>query len=207
VLAIVSSPEILADRINLECKKQNRPELTKQIFNNSDDIAHAVMAGRLDALIDDATASSYFEKTSGHKLVVVPGIYDVAPEGRAIKKGDVATEKMMLSALGELVKNGTYQKILARYGMEKYGIEPYLADKMSAIHRRRSWSTGRRPRRRGSARMRCSSAWGCRTRPRPIRANCRVGSSNAWHRAGAGDESEGHPVRRIDVGARSGTGR
>lgn len=128
-----STSEILADRINAICKEKGMPELTKSIFNTTNDISQAVLSGRIDALIDDATVSSYYEKTSGGKLVVVPGIYDVVPEGMAIKKGDTATANMMLAVLKELVKNGTYNAILSKYGMEKYGIDPYLVDSMSAI--------------------------------------------------------------------------
>jgi polar amino acid transport system substrate-binding protein len=72
--------------------------------------------------------------TSNNKLVVVPGLYEVAPLGLAIDKGDTATEQMMLAALEAMFKDGTYQKTLDKYGMGAYGIkEPYIVDSVDKI--------------------------------------------------------------------------
>ena len=84
--------------------------------------------------MDDATASSYFERTSGGKLVVLPQLYEVAPLGLAVAKGDKATEDMMLAALAELFTDGGYQRVLDKYGMGKYAIKaPYLVDAMDKL--------------------------------------------------------------------------
>ncbi len=72
--------------------------------------------------------------TSGGKLVVLPTLYDVAPLGMAIAKGDAATQTMMVEALSALFKNGDYQKVLDKYGMGKYAIKaPYLVDGMDKL--------------------------------------------------------------------------
>ena len=94
----------------------------------------AVLSDRVDARMDDATASSYFEVTSKGQLVVLPTLDDVAPLGMAIAKDDKGTADMMVAALSELFKNGTYQPILEKYGMGKYAIkEPYFVDSMDAL--------------------------------------------------------------------------
>ena len=113
----------LADRLSEECKGKNLPEIKKSVFPEGKDIIQAVLSDRIDARLDDATASGYFEVTSKGQLVVVPGLYDVAPLGIAIPKGDVETASMLEGAINTLIENGTYKAIMAKYGMTSAMIE------------------------------------------------------------------------------------
>lgn len=129
-----TASDFLLDKLNDECKAANLPAIEKSVFNASTDMVQAVLSDRIDARLDDATASSYFEVTSGGKLVVLPTLYDVAPLGLAVAKGDKATQEMMVAALAEMFKDGSYQKVLDKYGMGKYAIkEPYLVDSMDKL--------------------------------------------------------------------------
>jgi polar amino acid transport system substrate-binding protein len=131
-----TASDFLVDKLEGDCKTAKLPEIQKSVFSASTDIVQAVLSGRVDARIDDATASSYFEVTSKGKLVVLPTIYDVAPLGLAVAKGDAATEAMMVAALSELFKNGDYQKTLDKYGMGKYAIhQPYVVDAMDKLRK------------------------------------------------------------------------
>lgn len=128
--------DFLVDKLDAECKAANLGPIQKSVFNASTDTIQAVLSGRIDARLDDATASSYFEVTSNGKQVVLPELYEVAPLGMAVAKGDAATQAMMIAALSELFKNGTYQKVLDKYGMGKYAIqEPYLVDSMDKVRK------------------------------------------------------------------------
>ena len=129
-----SASDFLVDKLNADCGSAGLKPIAKSVFNDSQDIIQAVLSGRIDARLDDATASSYFETTSGGKLVVLPTLYEVAPLGLAVAKGDAATTEMMRAALAELFKNGTYQRVLDKYGMGKYAIkEPYVVSKMGDL--------------------------------------------------------------------------
>lgn len=131
-----SASDFLVDKLDADCKTAGLPPIAKSVFNASTDIVQAVLSGRIDARIDDATASSYFEVTSGGKLVVLPTLYDVAPLGLAIAKDDAPTQAMMVAALDEMFKSGAYQKILDKYGMGKYAIkEPYFVDSMDKLRK------------------------------------------------------------------------
>jgi polar amino acid transport system substrate-binding protein len=131
-----SASDFLIDKLDADCKTAGLSPIAKSVFNASTDIVQAVLSGRIDARIDDATASSYFEVTSGGKLVVLPTLYDVAPLGLAIAKGDAPTQAMMVAALAEMFKSGAYQKILDKYGMGKYAIkEPYFVDSMDKLRK------------------------------------------------------------------------
>lgn len=133
-LAAGTLADFIADRINEECKNKGLPELTKSVFTSAGDIVNAVLSDRIDARLDDATASSYFEVTSGGQLVVVPGIYDVNAAGIAIAKGDTATAEMLRAAFEEMRASGFYQATLDKYGMGSYAIdEVYIVDSVDKI--------------------------------------------------------------------------
>jgi polar amino acid transport system substrate-binding protein len=129
-----SASDFLVDKLSKECTDKGQKAIEKSVFNSSTDIVQAVLSDRVDARMDDATASSYFEVTSKGQLVVLPTLYDVAPLGLAIAKDDPATAGMMVGALAELFKNGKYQAILNKYGMGSYAIkEPYFVNKMESL--------------------------------------------------------------------------
>ncbi|WPZ12721.1 ABC transporter substrate-binding protein [Nitratireductor rhodophyticola] len=129
-----SASDFLVDKLTVECTEKGLEPIDKSVFNSSTDIIQAVLADRVDARMDDATASSYFEVTSKGQLVVLPTLYDVAPLGLAIAKDDKPTADMMVSALSALFENGTYKSILEKYGMGAYAIkEPYFVGDMEAL--------------------------------------------------------------------------
>lgn len=129
-----SASDFLVDKLSQECTDKGQAAIEKSVFNSSTDIVQAVLSDRVDARMDDATASSYFEVTSKGQLVVLPTLYDVAPLGLAIAKDDPATADMMVSALAELFRNGKYQEILDKYGMGAYAIkEPYFVNSMDSL--------------------------------------------------------------------------
>ncbi|WP_027056168.1 ABC transporter substrate-binding protein [Mesorhizobium erdmanii] len=129
-----SASDFLVDKLTKECTDKGQKPIEKSVFNSSTDIVQAVLSDRVDARMDDATASSYFEVTSKGQLVVLPTLYDVAPLGMAIAKDDKETADMMVAALAELFKNGTYKAILDKYGMGAYAIkEPYFVGTMDAL--------------------------------------------------------------------------
>jgi polar amino acid transport system substrate-binding protein len=126
--------DFLVDKLSKDCTDKGKAAIEKSVFNSSTDIIQAVLSDRVDARMDDATASSYFEVTSKGQLVVLPTLYEVAPLGMAIAKDDPATADMMVSALSELFKNGTYKAILDKYGMGAYAIkEPYFVNDMKSL--------------------------------------------------------------------------
>ncbi|WP_246591379.1 ABC transporter substrate-binding protein [Aminobacter anthyllidis] len=128
--------DFIADRLSGECKEKGLPEIAKSIFPEGKDIIQAALSDRIDARLDDATASGYFEVTSKGQMVVVPGLYDVAPLGIAIPKGDKETGDMLAAGVNELIKNGTYKTIMAKYGMTSAMIEEaYVVDSADKIRK------------------------------------------------------------------------
>ncbi len=129
-----SLADFLVEKLDAECTENGLETVDKSVFNTSSDIVQAVLSGRIDARLDDATASSFFELESKGKLVVLPTLYEVSPLGMAITKDDSATAEMMQSALAAVFENGTYQAVLDKFGMGAYAIkEPYVVGSMDDL--------------------------------------------------------------------------
>lgn len=116
--------DFLVDKLLAECADKGLAALDKKVFPEGKDVIQAALSDRIDGKMDDATASGYFEVTSGGQLVVLPGLYDEAPLGIAVKKGDAETAAMLEAGLNALIADGTYKAI-----MEKYGLNTAMIDK------------------------------------------------------------------------------
>lgn len=107
----------VADQLSKECTAAGLAPLNKQIFPNQTDTIQALLNGRVDARLDDATAAGYYQITTKGKNVVVGEPMDTSPLGLAVRKGDSATEQMLAAAFNALIADGTYKAILDKYGM------------------------------------------------------------------------------------------
>ncbi len=112
-----TAADFTADKLSARCTGAGRKAISKSIYPDQKDIIQAVLTGRAIGRLDDSTASGYYQTSSGGKLVVAPGQYDVLPLGIAVPKGDKETADMMRRALQRLMDDGTYARILDKYGV------------------------------------------------------------------------------------------
>ncbi|CAH2805211.1 MAG: hypothetical protein PPHEINF_5762 [uncultured Paraburkholderia sp.] len=118
-----SAEDFAADQLRARCTKATLKPIRKQILPSQQDCVQAVLTGRADAVFDDQTAASYYEMTSGRKLVVTPSSYYPTPLGVAVAKGDKATAAMLAGALKKLMADGTYARIVQKYNMRQSAIK------------------------------------------------------------------------------------
>jgi polar amino acid transport system substrate-binding protein len=107
----------VADQLNKDCVAAGLSAVKKEIFPDQKDTIQAVLTGRVDARLDDATAAGYYEATTKGKNVIVGEAMDPAPLGLAVRKGDSATAQMLAAAFDVLIADGTYKTVLKKYGM------------------------------------------------------------------------------------------
>ncbi len=87
-------------------------------FEGSDAVYAAVQTGNVDAGVEDYSVISYRIATAKMPLKVFGEKVNVGPYGFAVIKGKNAELiKMFNAGLENIKKNGTYAKILAKYGM------------------------------------------------------------------------------------------
>lgn len=109
--------DFLVDKLVGECAAKGLPALEKKVFLEGKDVIQAALSDRVDGKMDDATASGYFEVTSGGQLVVLPGLYDESPLGIAVKKGDSGTAQMLEAGLNAMIADGSYKAVMEKYGL------------------------------------------------------------------------------------------
>jgi polar amino acid transport system substrate-binding protein len=116
-IAAGSSADFTADALSADCEAAGLAPIDKVIFPDIPEVIQSVLSGRVDARLDDSTASGYYEVTSDGQLVVVPGLYEVQPGGLVVEKGDAEMAEMMRAAIQAVIDDGTYAKIFAAYGI------------------------------------------------------------------------------------------
>lgn len=125
----------VAKQLTKKCEAAGLPKLKEEIFPDLQNTIQAVLTGRADARLDDATSAGYFQAKTNGKNVVVGKPFDPAPLGVAVRKGDSATEKMLVAAFDTIIKNGTYAEILKRYGMQSAAVSSAkIFTKLSQLH-------------------------------------------------------------------------
>src|SRR5689334_5854852 len=100
-----------------QCAAAGRPAIKIMTFPDQPGANLAVISGRAEVGMADSPGAAYQAKLSGGKLKVVGEAYGTAPYGIALPKGSALVEPMQ-KAMQALIADGTYGKILAKYGIE-----------------------------------------------------------------------------------------
>ena len=88
-----------------------------EIFNDQNAVNLALSSGRADVAMADSPVAAYQVKQSGGTFKLSGQPYGTAPYGIAIPKGN-GMAKPVLAALKHLIANGTYTKILDKWGVQ-----------------------------------------------------------------------------------------
>lgn len=100
-----------------QCAAAGKPAIDVMTFPDQPGANLAVVSGRADLGMTDSPVAAYQAKQSGGQLKVVGQPYGTAPYGIALPKGSPLV-KPMQAAMKALIADGTYGKILAKYGVE-----------------------------------------------------------------------------------------
>jgi polar amino acid transport system substrate-binding protein len=85
-------------------------------FDGQDQATNAVVLGQADAMSADSPITGDAIKQSGGKLQAAGKVFGVAPYGIAVNKGS-SLAKAIQKAFQDIVDNGTYTKILTKWGV------------------------------------------------------------------------------------------
>jgi len=85
-------------------------------FTNQSEVNLALSSGRADVASADSPVADYQVAQSAGKFKLSGSILNSAPEGIEFPKGS-PLEQPILGALKQLIQNGTYQKIMTKYGV------------------------------------------------------------------------------------------
>jgi len=116
-----TSHEILKTQID-KCKKNRERPLTIEPFDNDDEARVRLKAGGVVADISDFPVAANAAKT-GDDFEVVGEQMESAPYGMAVSKGNDKLSGALKAALTEIIKNGSYEKALKKWGVEDGGVD------------------------------------------------------------------------------------
>ena len=113
---------VFAEDQNLKCTAAGKKPINALAFNDGNGAAEALMSRRADLFWLGSTAVSYFVAQSKGRTKVVGHYTDTSYIGVALPKGsDLA--KPLQAAIQYLVDNGTYTKIVTKWGLQDGAIK------------------------------------------------------------------------------------
>ena len=104
------------------CTDAGKPEITIDQYQAQSDATAAVISGKDDAMLADSPVGAYAVKQSNNQLELLGDIYESAPYGYAVAKDQAEFAAVLQEALAAIVADGTYEKVLAEWGVEAGGI-------------------------------------------------------------------------------------
>jgi polar amino acid transport system substrate-binding protein len=104
------------------CVKAGKADIKKLPFDTQDAAANAVALGQADAFSADTPVSLYAISQLKGKIQAAGKTFDAAPYGMAVAK-DSGMAKAVQAALQSLVDDGSYAKILNKWGVADGGIQ------------------------------------------------------------------------------------
>jgi polar amino acid transport system substrate-binding protein len=101
-----------------KCTDAGKPKITIDQYQAQSDATNAVVTGKDDAMLADSPVCAYAVKQTNGQLALVGDIYDSAPYGYVLPKDQADTMGAAIQgALKSLIDDGTYKKILDKWGV------------------------------------------------------------------------------------------
>jgi polar amino acid transport system substrate-binding protein len=104
------------------CTDAGKPAIQVVKFDGQEQATNAVVLGQADAMSADSPVTLYAVAQLKGKLQLSGKSFEVAPYGVAVNKGD-KLGKALQAAFQSLVDDGSYKKILEKWGVADGGID------------------------------------------------------------------------------------
>lgn len=105
-----------AQEQSAKCKSAGKPSVTLQVYNDQNAVNLALSSDRAQVAMADSPVAAYQVKQSTGTFKVTGSPYGTAPYGIAIPKNSGMADPV-LAAVKHVMANGTYMKILAKWGV------------------------------------------------------------------------------------------
>ncbi len=108
-----------ADGLSAQCVAAGKAKIDVQPFTKDSDALLALQSGKVAAYFTDSPVAGYYTVQQPDLFQVVPGlILDDVNEGISVGKANTALEASVKAALQSMIDDGTYLKILTKYGVQ-----------------------------------------------------------------------------------------
>jgi polar amino acid transport system substrate-binding protein len=99
------------------CTDDGKSAIGIDQYAAQDAATSAAVAGKDDAVLADSPVMAYAVKQTNGELELLGSIYASAPYGYVLPKGSDKFGQAIVAALKDLIKDGTYHTILAKWGV------------------------------------------------------------------------------------------
>jgi polar amino acid transport system substrate-binding protein len=125
-----SSQAVLGKEISKQCVADGKQPIDFKLFSDSASTILAVANKRVEGFMTDFAVGVYLTRTKNKTLKVLPGVVpnsnDIA--GIVLAKGNDQLAKAVQKALQSLIDDGTYMKIMKRYGVSERAVDEATID-------------------------------------------------------------------------------
>jgi polar amino acid transport system substrate-binding protein len=105
-----------------KCTSAGKPAIKIDQYQGQDEATAALVSGKDEAMLSDSPVIAYAVKQTQGQLELLGEIYDSAPYGFVFKKGDTQFAKAVQKSLESLIQDGTYKKVLDKWGVSQGAI-------------------------------------------------------------------------------------
>lgn len=108
----------IAKTLSAACQNAGKPAIAQDVFPQDTDALVALQSGRVDVVFDDKVVAEYVTSTQPARYqVVLPDLSTPFKYGFAVSKDSQQLTNAVAATLNELIADGTYAKICAKYGI------------------------------------------------------------------------------------------
>jgi polar amino acid transport system substrate-binding protein len=100
------------------CVDAGESEITIEQFQSQEQATASVATGQNDAMLADSPICAYAVEQIGGDLELVGDIYDAAPYGYVVAQEQTEFADALQQALAAVIEDGSYESILAEWGVE-----------------------------------------------------------------------------------------
>jgi len=119
------------DDLPVRQKKCGSNKINVLSYSLQSEATSAVVSGKADAMLADSPIVAYAVKQSGEKLEALGDIYDAAPYGFVLPKGQTEFAEAIAEAMKQLESDGTYKAVLEKWGVEQGAISDFAVNPTS----------------------------------------------------------------------------
>jgi len=109
---------------NTKCKAAGKAGVTVQVYQDETTAVLALGSGRVEIVMADSATNGYVAKQSNGQFESVGQSFYTTklPYGMAVAKGS-PLEMPLMTAINNLISDGTYKTLLAKWGLDKGAID------------------------------------------------------------------------------------
>jgi polar amino acid transport system substrate-binding protein len=119
------------DDLPVRQKKCGSNKINVLSYDSQAQATSAVVTGKADAMLADSPVVAYALKQAGGKLEALGDIYDAAPYGYVLPKGEDEFAQAIVEALKQLDQEGAYKAALEKWGVDKGAISNFAVNPTS----------------------------------------------------------------------------